>query len=116
MVRSENKWTFLLYRAWVQLSPYVMLTMFYTNVEFLMRKSYLSCSKDFEQTKTKSVNSCGFKIRRYFTWKKATTSFGCGFRVQLKSKNLNFVTAYNGQFLSNKLRVFLVVHCTWRKT
>ena len=81
-----------------------------------MRKSYLSCSKDFEQTKTKSVNSCGFKIRRYFTWKKATTSFGCGFRVQLKSKNLNFVTAYNGQFLSNKLRVFLVVHCTWRKT
>ena len=51
-----------------------------------MRKSYLSCSKDFEQTKTKSVNSCGFKIRRYFTWKKATTSFGCGFRVQLKNK------------------------------
>ena len=34
MVRSENKWTFLLYRAWVQLSTDVMLTMFYTNVEF----------------------------------------------------------------------------------
>ena len=33
-----------------------------------MRKSYLSCSKDFEQTKTKSVNSCGFKIRRYILY------------------------------------------------